>query len=1090
MSGIVPNVSCLRGLVAIMRSRAKVKAQGVKELWDEVGRSVGSWLSSSTFDPLRHHEQFVVLLDLLHAYGRPIVHFNTLCGPLLQWIAKTPLKPSTFHTASPSDAQLSAACIPALEWILGFFKLASSASQPLRGLIVEHIVGILFNSNSLISPVLPLILPSVTPELEKKALTLNENVILKVLPIIMNWPTTVQVAEWTTLLITRLRFLITTQQSSKQEYHKQLTNWLAIVEAAIDVLCKNLYHRRTRNGAVRLLKVLFNSLQRSPKAFLRALPMLFDALTSYVKEMETVQTTGIAVHKPGALELPLNITAVVSYLNLLDMDNLQSVDQREKVAAIPYSIKSDITAKNPDLEETTNLLARLLLIQMHCHKGQPEAYIPVYELIREKLDRIEPSKEEPKLSSLPSPSFSSPPAVADANTSDAASSPSLKPSTTTDLISLQEIELHLNSESWNLKALKSTASFNMFAYQQKQQTATTVRSEGDEEDALEFSSLSNFDSAELSRPDSLKSVGLCGLTNLGNTCYMNSLVQVLFQTLAFRTAIFNAFTDPLTHLPTLPPANAPPLMRELQYTFASLIHTTRGSFAPTSLLSTLPSWIKGGRQHDASELEKAIFDILDTYWMTTLKAQAARVAKETAATSSPVDLNSIHTASPMAQAIVSPISQIFGGTTATTVRCKVCNTISERSEQILDLSLTFPEEDLGSVSDNGSNRGLEGAIDSRDGRIAIQDGNGHASTSSSMQVSPSSSNRKKRKRHSTSKYSLDDLIDHFMEIEDMEGANQYRCDACQRLVDAEKIISITTPPEHLIVNLVRFKYDYKTHTRSKILTEVDFNDYLELPIRASSYSSTCTEPRETTKMDVDGDTPVFEEIGAPDWMQAMSTVKVGYTLYGCVMHSGRSTDHGHYYSYARSSELLDPVVPSSLRSTTDSATTTAMITNTTTASSMAVLPAPADETFNDAPTSSSSSSSSSLDRPSASMWYRFNDEDVAISSFESFSKITKHFPADVAYILLFRRNSPSNPGPRPGVDIAIPQPIMKRVQEDNIKAEAERHSLSKSHRPTRQALFSTRSRFDDGPGGNHGGGDRYNGPGFGFGGGFGGGWVS
>lgn len=65
------------------------------------------------------------------------------------------------------------------------------------------------------------------------------------------------------------------------------------------------------------------------------------------------------------------------------------------------------------------------------------------------------------------------------------------------------------------------------------------------------------------------------------------------------------------------------------------------------------------------------------------------------------------------------------------------------------------------------------------------------------------------------------------------------------------------------------------------------------------------------------------------------------------MHSGQSAEYGHYYAYARHSD----------------------------------------------PTASLLSDQAP--------WHRFNDENVAASSFDSFSSITKHFPSDLAYMLFY-----------------------------------------------------------------------------------------
>ena len=77
-----------------------------------------------------------------------------------------------------------------------------------------------------------------------------------------------------------------------------------------------------------------------------------------------------------------------------------------------------------------------------------------------------------------------------------------------------------------------------------------------------------------------------------------------------------------------------------------------------------------------------------------------------------------------------------------------------------------------------------------------------------------------------------------------------------------------------------------------------------------------------------------------------------------MVHSGYSSDGGHYYTYAR-----EPMT-----------------------SSEADL-----ETYN-----------------KTSSWYVFNDSNVSLSSFESFKSVFKRFPRDTAYVMFYQKISQNN----------------------------------------------------------------------------------
>lgn len=159
---------------------------------------------------------------------------------------------------------------------------------------------------------------------------------------------------------------------------------------------------------------------------------------------------------------------------------------------------------------------------------------------------------------------------------------------------------------------------------------------------------------------------------------------------------------------------------------------------------------------------------------------------------------------------LSLIHKIFGGKMTTTYKCLTCFTESHHQNFFTDIHLAFP--DL--VSDD--------------------------------------------------KLNLETLLQYYLAAEKLQGDNRYHCDNCAGLKEAERTIRVTESPQHLLLTLLRFRFDRLLQRRGKITTQVEYPQQLELPING--------------KVEL-------------------------YILYAVVIHSGVSLDGGHYYTLARSSHI-------------------------------------------------------------------------------------------------------------------------------------------------------------------------------------------
>ncbi|XP_072466836.1 ubiquitin carboxyl-terminal hydrolase 35 isoform X2 [Notamacropus eugenii] len=233
--------------------------------------------------------------------------------------------------------------------------------------------------------------------------------------------------------------------------------------------------------------------------------------------------------------------------------------------------------------------------------------------------------------------------------------------------------------------------------------------------------------------------------------------------------------------------------------------------------------------------------------------------------------------------------------------------------------------------------------------------------------------------------SVPDLLNYFLSPETLTAENRYHCEHCASLQDAEKVVELSEGPRYLILTLLRFSFDLRTMRRKKILDNVSIPLFLRLPM-----ASSCPQQDQT---------------------QACAA----YDLCSVVVHSGISSESGHYYCYAREGTTATVNLPGSMGL-------------------------------------SSAEKATGLE----SQWYLFNDTRVSFSSFESVSNVTSFFPKDTAYVLFYRQRAREGlraepRSPRPHSEPALHKDLIEAISKDNILYLQEQEKEARS----RSAYIST-----------------------------------
>eukprot|EP00041_Stephanoeca_diplocostata_P027536 m.759332 g.759332 ORF g.759332 m.759332 type:complete len:949 (+) comp23195_c0_seq4:179-3025(+) len=262
-----------------------------------------------------------------------------------------------------------------------------------------------------------------------------------------------------------------------------------------------------------------------------------------------------------------------------------------------------------------------------------------------------------------------------------------------------------------------------------------------------------------------------GLLNLGNTCYINSIVQGMLSLHVFVRSILHHSTT------------AKGLVsKECMKLFAFLHHSTRRAVNPRTFVDACrPSWFAPGTQQDASELWVHLLDRLEREEEHD-GSPADAASLEGAHAGSPARIQAEtardHLAVATADSTQLPPSKCFRGELQTISRCAACGLESRRQDAFNQISLAFSDECLVGAS-------------ARD--------------------------------------TVEDMLDRYLKVEVLDGKNQYDCTHCG-LQNGSRKFSVACAPPCLVLTLSCFKYNPATGTRSKLLADVAPPLVLNLPV--------------------------------------------------------------------------------------------------------------------------------------------------------------------------------------------------------------------------------------------------------------------
>lgn len=910
------------------------------------GKSITSRLLSANLNPSNNRSLFLDIAGLANVF-KGSIEFRHLMPFLASWL--TDIGSQLQSSSHASQVEISRTIGPLVDPLTLLLSHMADSSIDNARQLAERVLPILFNHKDLstINPLLSALIPPTKLSMEQSIKTFDISTVRVLLSAAICLPSSESTSNWVAILMERCRQHVRHEMPSKERYLAEMEYWSELADVMLVTVGYNLLLRTTRAGAVKLVEFVLASCGSNAMPFVKFVPFLLDTLERLCAELE--YTTSPDFVATDTFEpTPLPLATAVSFLTMMD-SRLTDLER------IPYA---DIPTSTPSRPERRPF-------------SDEEKKPPQFAVAPEDHISTLPKRHDPKLKQLIQDIFRIVIFFSSKHQAHYLSFETIRKFIAQNMHLESPLELQLpenvmqemENRSWSLKTLSSSPQDLNGAPRREVQARNALR---------DFSS-----SLSTSNRSDVRNSHIRGITNSGNTCFVISVLQLLFHTLEFRSYVFavGALLPQISqiHLDTtsghnrktlreMAPSNAHYSMRDeqdekktpravlrhLALVFGALHSSKLSSVDIRRFIGIFPKWISQSTQEDANEFYKTLLRFLAEEWYQDhhkfVKTLPWSNLPSTSIGNSPIAANAMMEAgetqnsgfpsivSPPSD-MTSPISRSTSTTTTTSLSAfsdtglqhsNATSPVAKRSENSMENSMD-PEMNL---STKLSAMPLCPIEDLARGRMMTL-----TLCTECQVVSQRIENMEDLTLHISplydpnGTYKIEDLMLDYFKAERMEGDNMYSCETCKKRTVAEKCHRILVPPRYLLVNISRFQY--QDGAFRKQMHRLQFGADLAIPVVSSPSVSSATHSRSNGDasygyMDIDSREPYFvartvdpsDEKIEISWDEAHQPALVDYSLFGCIVHSGLSMNNGHYYTFARDSVPIPPKRKANTRAST------------------------------------------------------------------------------------------------------------------------------------------------------------------------------